>query len=171
MRIALGVIGLVATVSAAGAETCYVDPGGQFGKLTMCVSSVLQPQGANSYGPEHLIGRAENEGKAWCEGVAGPGIGETITEKLDGSYSTRALLITNGYAKSDEAFRGNGRIKSAVIETSRGYKATVDAQGYARAAEDRLPEIEDRVAQTHHRRRLSRHPCRYLRERVWHCAR
>ncbi len=107
------------------AETCYVDPGGQYGKITMCVSSVLPPQGANSYGPEHLIGRAENENTAWCEGVTGPGIGETITEKLDGSYTARALSITNGYAKSDEAFRGNGRIKSAVIETSRGYKATV----------------------------------------------
>jgi hypothetical protein len=125
MRAALVAILLVASLPAAASETCYVDPGGQYGKITMCVSSVLPPQGANSYGPEHLIGRAENENTAWCEGVAGPGIGETIIEKLDGSYTTRALSITNGYAKSDEAFRGNGRIKSAVIETSRGYKATV----------------------------------------------
>lgn len=124
MRSAFSAILLVASLPAAAAETCYVDPGGQYGKITMCVSSVLPPQGANSYGPDHLIGRAENENTAWCEGVAGPGIGESITEKLDGPYTTRALSITNGYAKSDEAFHGNGRIKSVVIETSRGYKGT-----------------------------------------------
>jgi hypothetical protein len=124
MRSAFCAILLMASLPAA-AETCYVDPGGQYGKITMCVSSVLPPQGTNSYGPEHMIGRSENENTAWCEGVTGPGIGETITEKLDGSYTARALSITNGYAKSDEAFRGNGRIKSAVIETSRDYKATM----------------------------------------------
>jgi hypothetical protein len=124
MRSASVAILLVASLPAA-AETCYIDPGGQYGKITMCVSSVLPPQGANSYGPEHMIGRSENENTAWCAGVTGPGIGETITEKLDCSYTARALSITNGYAKSDEAFRGNGRIKSAVIETSRGYKATM----------------------------------------------
>ena len=110
---------------AAAAETCAVDPGGQFGTITMCVSSVLAPQGANTYGPLHLIGRTDDQHTAWCEGVPGPGLGETITEKLDGAYTARSLTITNGYAKSDEAFRGNGRIKSATIETSRGYKAAV----------------------------------------------
>jgi hypothetical protein len=126
MQFVLSALLLVASLSAAAAaETCYVDPGGQFGKITMCASSVLAPQGANSYGPEHLIGRAENENTAWCEGVPGPGIGESITQKLDGAYTARSVSITNGYAKSDEAFRGNGRIKSAVIETSRGYKASV----------------------------------------------
>jgi hypothetical protein len=116
-------LGLVGFGTAA--EICHVDSGGQYGRLTICASSVLAPQGANSYGPEHLIGRPENEGTAWCEGVAGPGIGESITERLDGSFTARSLSITNGYAKSVEAFRGNGRIKSAIIETSRGYKATV----------------------------------------------
>jgi hypothetical protein len=113
------------SASAASAETCHTDPGGQYGKITICVSSVLAPQAGNSYGPENLIGRSENEGKAWCEGVAGPGVGQSITEKLDGSYVAQSFTITNGYAKSDEAFRGNGRVKRAVIETSRGTKTNV----------------------------------------------
>jgi hypothetical protein len=110
---------------AFAAETCITDPGGQYGKITLCVSSVLAPQAGNTYGPEHLIGRAENEGKAWCEGAAGPGIGESITEKLDGSLTARSVSIINGYAKSDSTFRANGRIKRAELQTSRGYKAAV----------------------------------------------
>ena len=113
------------SASAASAETCHTDPGGQFGKITICASSVLPPQGGNTYGPEHLIGRPENDGMAWCEGAAGPGVGQSITEKLDGSFVAQSLTITNGYAKSDEAFRANGRIKRAVIETNRGTKTTV----------------------------------------------
>jgi hypothetical protein len=125
MRSALIVIWLLVGGPALSAETCIVDHGGQFGDITLCASSVLPPQGANSYGPEHLIGRAGNENTAWCEGVPGPGIGEFIVEKLDGGYVARSFSITNGYAKSDEAFRSNGRIKSAAIETSRGYRAIV----------------------------------------------
>jgi hypothetical protein len=125
MRRALLIIFLTLAPSAFAAETCYVDPGGQFGKITLCVSSVLAPQGGNSYGPEHLIGRAENENSAWCEGTAGPGIGQTISEQLDGGYTARSVSITNGYAKSDAAFHANGRIKRAIIETNRGYKAIV----------------------------------------------
>lgn len=125
MRSAFAIILLSLSASAAEAEVCYTDPGGQFGKITMCASSVLAPQGGNTYGPENLIGRAENEGKAWCEGVPGPGIGESITQKLDGAYTARSVSIVNGYAKSEEAFRSIGRIKRATIETSRGTKATV----------------------------------------------
>ncbi len=124
MRGALLVILLILSGPAA-ADTCFVDQGGQYGSITMCVSSVLPPERANTYGPEHLIGRAENENKAWCEGVPGPGIGESITEKLDGLYSARRLSIINGYAKSDQAFHGNNRIRSAILQTSRGYRATV----------------------------------------------
>jgi hypothetical protein len=58
------VLALAASASAAAAETCHVDPGGQFGKITICVSSVLAPQAGNTYGPEHLIGRAENDATA-----------------------------------------------------------------------------------------------------------
>ncbi len=41
-----------------------------------CVSSVLALQGRSSYGPDQVTGLGEG---AWCEGVSGPGIGQTIT--------------------------------------------------------------------------------------------
>jgi hypothetical protein len=125
MRATVLLICLLVSPSAFAADTCYVDPGGQFGKITMCVSSVLAPQAGNTYGPNHLIGRAGNDNGAWCEGAAGPGIGQSITEKLERGNTARSVSITNGYARSDAAFRANSRIKTAVLETSRGYKAIV----------------------------------------------
>lgn len=140
MRSMIAALGLALIPAAASAETCHTDPGGQYGKITICVSSVLAPQGGNTYGPEHLIGRAENEGLAWCEGVAGPGVGQTITEKLDGGFAAQNLSITNGYAKSDATFRANGRIKRAVIETNRGTKTTVTLKDTREPQKVRLPK-------------------------------
>jgi hypothetical protein len=125
MRSTVAAVLLLWSAPSLAAETCITDPGGQFGKITLCVSSVLAPQAGNSYGPEHLIGRAENEGTAWCEGAPGPGIGESIIQKLDGSFTARSVSITNGYAKSDTAFHANGRIKRAELQTSRSYKTSV----------------------------------------------
>ena len=42
--------------------------------------------------------------------------------------------MTNGYAKSVETFRQNGRIKRAMIETDRGYKGMISVQD-SRAAQ------------------------------------
>jgi len=47
---------LTACGAAAAAEVCYAIPGGQFGEMRWCVSSVLPPQAGNTYGPEHLSG-------------------------------------------------------------------------------------------------------------------
>jgi hypothetical protein len=140
MRTVLSVMLIAVSLPASAAEICQVDPGGQYGKITMCASSVLPPQGTNTYGPEHLIGRAENENTAWCEGATGVGIGETVTEKLDSAYAARAFSITNGYAKSDEAFRANGRIRTAIVETSRGYKATVTLKDTREAQKVSFPK-------------------------------
>lgn len=109
-------------VPAHAADTCH-EFNHQFGRSQICVSSVLPPQGGNNYGPENLVGTKDDV--AWCEGASGPGIGERITEHVTPRQTFRTLFITNGYAKSDEAFRRNGRIKRALIETDRGFKKTV----------------------------------------------
>jgi hypothetical protein len=108
-------------VTPAAAETCHTLDG-QFAKERICVSSVLAPQAGNTYGPDRLLGTSDG---AWCEGVPGPGIGQTVTIHLDPPQVIRTIRITPGYAKSDETFRNNGRIKKALIETDRGVKQTV----------------------------------------------
>lgn len=83
---------------------------------------------------------------------ARPGLGESITQRLDGAYAARSVSIINGYAKSDEAFCSNGCIRRATIGTSRGYKATVTLEGYARAAARELSEREGTLGEAHSRR-------------------
>lgn len=97
------------------AETCADFPATELvNHMQICVSSVLPPQAGNSYGPANLF---DGSGNAWCEGVPGSGIGETVTLSLQGAGAFRQLLISNGYAKSDKAFFTNGRVRLAEIST------------------------------------------------------
>ncbi len=111
-----------AAPAARAAEVCHtVVENGQFGTSRICVTSVLAPQGDNKYGPDQI---GSDKG-AWCEGAAGPGIGEQITEHMKPAGYFRTIHIINGYAKSEESFRRNGRIKRARIETDRGFRRDV----------------------------------------------
>lgn len=111
----------LAAAPAAAEETCHAFES-QFAKERICVTSVLAPQAGNSYGPDRLKGTTDG---AWCEGVAGPGLGQSVTLHHDPRQLVRTINVTAGYAKSDEAYRNNGRVKTALIETDRGYKKTV----------------------------------------------
>src|SRR6185312_8462296 len=74
--IALAVVGAaLAGTPARAAETCHAF-GGRFAKERICVSSVLASQAGSTYGPDHLMGTGDG---AWCEGVPGPGIGQSVT--------------------------------------------------------------------------------------------
>jgi hypothetical protein len=106
---------------AAADEICHAFDS-QFAKERLCVSSVLAPQGANTYGPAHLMGADDG---AWCEGVAGPGTGQSVTLYHEPRQRVRTINVTAGYAKSEEVYRSNGRVKIALVETDRGYKKTV----------------------------------------------
>jgi hypothetical protein len=105
----------------ARAETCHAFAG-QFTKVRICVSSVLAAQAGNTYGPDHLMGTGDG---AWCEGVPGAGVGQSVTIHHDTPQLMRTINIVSGYAKSDETWRNNGRVKKALIETDRGLKQTV----------------------------------------------
>jgi hypothetical protein len=82
---------------------------------TVSSSSFLQPQGKNIYEPFNLCDR--NLKTAWCEGEQNNGSGEWIefifaeTSGLDGNFSGNFVLV-NGYAKNDNTFSYNSRIKT-----------------------------------------------------------
>ncbi|MDQ2090070.1 NADase-type glycan-binding domain-containing protein [Marimonas arenosa] len=109
---------LSAPAPATAEETCFTQGSGQFAfAIHTCVSSTLAPQAGNSYGPRNLSDG--NPRTAWCEGERGPGIGETITLFIDDGAPFRRLLVANGYGKSPETFRKNGRPKLVEITTDR----------------------------------------------------
>lgn len=125
--------------AADAVETCHEQPH-QFGKSRICVSSVLPPQGSNKYGPDNLVGLTDDG--AWCEGAPGPGIGERITYTIDTPQLFRTVLITNGYAKSSEAFRRNGRVKRMRVETDRGFKKSVTLKDTSEPQKIVLPKAK-----------------------------
>lgn len=120
----------------AAAQTCHTVEH-QFGKTRICPSSVLPPQGSRSYGPDHLI--AGEEG-AWCEGVSGPGLGESVTIHMNPRPRFRTIAIINGYARTADTFRRNGRVKRARIETEEGHKTTITLRDSREPQRFRIPE-------------------------------
>lgn len=98
-------------------EHCFTMGATQFtNAIEYCTSSVLPSQSANSYGPQNLID--DDARTAWCEGVSGPGIGETITLHIDGGSSFQRLQVSNGYGKSSKSYRQNNRLKLVEISTN-----------------------------------------------------
>jgi len=121
--------------AAHAAETCH-SHGAQYATTRTCVSSVLASQGGNSYGPDQVTGLGDG---AWCEGVAGPGIGQTIIVHQKPAQVIGAMMIVNGYAKTPQTFRANGRVKRAKIETSGGVVRTVTLKDTADMEEIKVP--------------------------------
>lgn len=104
--------------SATSQETCF-DLSGQFANSRHCVSSVRAPQGGMTFGPENLLATGEG---AWCASADGKQI---VTMHLKPKPLFRTVTITNGYAKSNDTFRQNGRIKRALLEADNGYRSTI----------------------------------------------
>lgn len=96
---------------------------GQFAETRFCVTSVLASQGENKYGPE--IFTESDEKKAWCEGVTGYGIGETVTIHFKPAVRVQEFTFLNGYQKSDETFANNSRVKQLRVQTSDGLATIV----------------------------------------------
>ncbi|MEZ5801088.1 MAG: caspase family protein [Nitratireductor sp.] len=90
----------------------------------ICVSSVLEPQKANRYGPGNLVDN--NPATAWVEGVGGEGEGEELYIELSGPRSLSSLSFINGYAKNPDIFSKNSRSGSDRDNIYRG-KETVRA--------------------------------------------
>jgi len=94
--------------------TCSAGPGG----VSYCATSVLPPQGKNSYGPATLF-----DGKpatAWVENHPDSGLGETITLDFGRERLVTGFDILNGYSKDDRTWSNNSRVRGAIITLSDG---------------------------------------------------
>lgn len=122
---------------AAAGDICHQQGPTQYNdSLRTCVSSVLPEQGGRNYGPENLA--SDKPKAAWCEGVTGDGIGQTITLHQTPAGVIDSLIVVNGYARTSELYRANGRVRQARIVTSGGYEKTVNLMDNADRQEIRI---------------------------------
>lgn len=108
----------------AAAQCKWFGANGRLRSEGYCASSVLPPQAGNGYGPDAL--RREGPGNAWCEGVAGDGVGEMVVFRMDPKMRFSSLRLENGYGKSPTIFARNGRLGRIEIRTSDGLVETRD---------------------------------------------
>lgn len=119
--LALGVFAAAASAQPKKEECATQN--GQFAEVRFCVSSFLAPQSENQYGPEIFIGNDEK--KAWCEGVIGYGLGESVTMHFKPAVRVQEFTFVNGYQKSEDTFKNNSRVKRLNIQTSDGFATVV----------------------------------------------
>jgi hypothetical protein len=120
--LAAGLFAAAASAQPKPKEECALQ-NGQFAETQFCVSSVLAAQGDNKYGPEVFV--ETDEKKAWCEGLVGYGIGESVTIRFKPAVRVQEFTFSNGYQKSDETFKNNSRVKRLNIQTSDGFASVV----------------------------------------------
>jgi len=130
---------MLAAATPALAEVCIDRSPGPYGSnAKLCVSSVLKPQGANTYGPENL----QRDGEAaWCEGAPGSGKGEYIRIVYATPVSFRTLMIGNGYAKNKQAYFNNARARTVRIETGDGITFAAEIKDTQALQNIRLPRV------------------------------
>ncbi len=127
--------GIAAGSTTRANESCYGWATELVTAAQHCVSSVLPPQRAINYGPDILF---KQQG-AWCEGVPGHGIGEWVEVRLQPRLFFQSIYVVNGYAKSTETFRNNGRVKRFQIQTSDGLTTTATLEDRPGEQTIRLP--------------------------------
>jgi hypothetical protein len=78
---------------------------------TITASSTLAPEAA------YLAANLTDSRRefVWAEGSPSNGIGESIIFQFDRDVTLSALKIWNGYQRSDEHFKANGRVKSFLF--------------------------------------------------------
>lgn len=135
ISLVLPVLLMAGSGAAQAAELCS-SRDGQYAETRTCVTSVLPPQAGNSYGPDNIYGL---DNGAWCEGVPGPGIGQTVTLHQDPQTVIGAMMFANGYGKTPQTYRSNGRVREARIETSGGYVRTLTLRDTPDLVDIKLP--------------------------------
>ncbi len=93
-------------------------------RITTSASSVRKPDAGNFYDAAKAFdGKMET---AWCEGVKGAGIGESLRFNFSREVQLNAVTINGGYFKSREAWQKNNRLSQAKLEFSDGTTQTVN---------------------------------------------
>ncbi len=112
-------------------------PPGQFTpNATVCASTALKPQRANTYGAENL---RDDTGKAWCEGAPGDGRGPYVRIGWAEPVEFRSVIIGNGYRKSRETYFNNARARTVRIETGDGLSIAAELPDAGKHHTIRLP--------------------------------
>lgn len=107
-------IAMVTRAAKPPRGTCAEGPGG----VSYCATSVLPPQGKNSYDPTKLF-----DGKpatAWVENHPDAGLGETITLDFGRERLISGFDILNGYSKDHRTWANNSRVRGATITLADG---------------------------------------------------
>lgn len=81
-------------------------------------SSTLAPEGSLNYVAENLT--MPGRDTSWAEGAPGDGIGETLTLTLARSSHVSRIGIVNGYAKDQEKYDANNRVKKLEVRVNDG---------------------------------------------------
>lgn len=85
---------------------------------SLTASSTLQPSGSITYFPKNVMdGKPET---SWTEGATGHGVGEWIKLESGQDQVVTGINIMAGYAKNDQIYQQNNRIKTLKVECSDG---------------------------------------------------
>lgn len=114
------------TRAAKPLGACSEGPGG----VSYCATSILPPQGRNSYDPSMLF-----DGKpatAWVENHPESGLGETVTLDFGRERLVSGFDILNGYSKDEKTWANNSRVRGATLTLSDGKSFDIE-----------LPDVRD----------------------------
>jgi len=104
-----------AAPEAAPADAAVrVAPGG----IAASASNELPPSQGLSYGAGNTLDG--DLATAWNDGAAGPGVGETLSFRFERPVDLTEISMVNGYAKSEDTFQQNARIREARVITDAG---------------------------------------------------
>lgn len=89
---------------------------------TIDASSALV-SGTTTFGPANAFDG--NTSTAWCEGVDGLGLGETLMVSLRSATEIARIEIDAGFYKDDRTLNNNGRPRKITISSDRGWTREV----------------------------------------------
>jgi len=87
-------------------------------------SSVLTAQQGNSYNASNVFDG--NSSTAWAEGSSSNGVNEYVKVSLGSKQVVTMIAMINGYAKSDDLYHKNCRVKKAELSFSDGSTQTIE---------------------------------------------
>jgi hypothetical protein len=95
-------------------EVCHDSPD----EISYCATSVLAPQGDNSYDPSMLFDGDNTT--AWVEADPEEGLGQSITLYFGAERQLSGFDILNGYDKDEKTLANNARVRGATLALSDG---------------------------------------------------
>jgi len=115
LAVSICFIAACSTPQAPWEEIILRDDSGQF----YLPSSELENRGPYVLGPygAHNLFDA-NTATCWSEGAKSDGLGESVWVSI--KEGTKGIILQNGYAKNEEVFRANNRIREAEISILAG---------------------------------------------------